>query len=390
VASAPYGAQEVGGGGANHQAMRRLLAAVAAVSLGLAAPAAGAPVVGDRAAGPTAGGFATDNFEYVTHVPLANDTAGARIFGRYMYLTTSRGLNIYDISDPAAPALTGTAVLPQQPYFGEEDPDTNGKILLLNADVVDVEDKTNPTVIGSHDADQHTISCILDCTYAYGSEGAIVDLRDPTKPKVVGDWAKGTPAAGGGHDVTEIKPGLIVTSTQPIMYLDARKNPTKPKVLALGSNEDKRFIHSNLWPRSGKERFLLVGGETVGPQCGENAGAFMTWDTKNWKKTKSFKMVDEYRVKNGLFTDGDAPANLFCTHWFETHPKYRNGGLVAMAWYEHGVRLFDISSQGKIKEAGYFVPYAGSTSAAYWANNEILYSVDYNRGLDVLRYTGKP
>lgn len=370
--------------------MRRLLAIVAVMSLGLVAPASGAPAVGSGTGGPTLGGFASENFEYVTHVPLANDTAGARIFGKYMYLTTSRGLNIYDISDPAAPALTGTAVLPQTPYFGEEDPDTNGKILLLNEHVVDVEDKSNPVAIATHDADQHTITCILDCSYAYGSEGAIVDLRDPTKPEVVGDWTRFVPPISNTHDVTEVKPGLVMTSTNPLVYLDARKDPTKPKVLAAAGTKDGAYMHANLWPRGGKERFLLVGSETLGPQCGQNSGAFMTWDTKGWEQTGTFKLTDTYRVSNGLYTDGDSPANLYCTHWFETHPKYRNGGLVAMAWYEHGTRLFDISSNGKITEAGYFIPYGGSTSAAYWANDEILYSVDYNRGLDVLRYTGKP
>lgn len=367
--------------------MRRLVAAVAAFSLAFIAPATGAPA---RGAGPTVGGFASDNFEYVTHIPFANDTAGARIVGKYMYVTTSRGLSIYDISNPENPVLTGTALLPQNPYFGEEDPDTNGKILLLNEHVIDVEDKTNPVLLADHTADQHTMTCILDCTYAYGSEGAILDLRDPTKPKVVGDWTKIAPPVSNTHDVTEVKPGLIMTSTNPLVYLDARKDPLRPKVLAMAGTEDRAYMHANLWPRSGKERFLLVGSETMGPQCGPNAGAFMTWDTKNWEKTRTFKLTDTYRVKNGLYTDGQSPANLYCTHWFDPHPKYRNGGLVAMAWYEHGTRLFDISRNGKITEAGYFIPYGGSTSAAYWANDEILYSVDYNRGVDVLRYTGPP
>lgn len=60
-----------------------------------------------------------------------------------------------------------------------------------------------------------------------------------------------------------------------------------------------------------------------------------------------------------------------------------------MGWYEHGTRFLDVSSQGKIKEVGYFLPVGGSTSAAYWLNKEIVYSVDYNRGLDILRFTGK-
>ena len=101
-------------------------------------------------------------------------------------------------------------------------------------------------------------------------------------------------------------------------------------------------------------------------------------------------MIDEYFIGTGLPTEGKLPAAQFCAHWFETHSTYRNGGLVAMAWYEHGTHFMDISSTGKISEVGYFLPAAGSTSAVYWINDEILYTVDYNRGIDILRYTDKP
>lgn len=336
--------------------------------------------------------FASDNVEYVGYVPLENDTAGARVVGKYLYITTSRGLTIYDLSDPESPQRLGSTVLFQEPYFAEEDVDTNGEILLIGAlgtlHVIDVEDKSNPTVIAELDgADEHTISCVLDCTWAYGSGGVIVDLRNPTKPKIAGDWGKGAPATGG-HDVTEVAPGMILTSTQPMMLLDARRNPAKPKVLALGANEDQRFIHSNLWPNQMKDRFYLAGGESGGPQCNEQDGAFMTWDTSKWKSSKTFTMIDEYRVKNGLYTDGDSPANLFCMHWFDTHPDYRNGGMVAVAWYEHGTRLLKVNSKGKIKEAGFFIPAGGSTSAAYWVTDKIIYTADYNRGIDIIRVTG--
>lgn len=352
---------------------------------------AAAPVT---SAGPTLGGFASDNVEFVKHIPINTDSSGGRIVGKHFYTTTQRGLMIYDISEPTDPQLLSLEPLPQEPQFAEEDLDTNGEIALVGTlgtlFVIDVEDKTNPEVIGELDgADEHTISCLLDCTYAYGSGGAIVDLRDPAKPKLVGDWGKGMPGQDG-HDVTEVAPGLVVTSTQPIMFLDALKDPVKPKLLALGSNKDGRFIHGNLWPRRGKDKFLLVGGETFGPTCDESDGAFMTWDATKWRKTRTFTMIDEYRVSNGLQTEGNSPYNQFCAHWFQTHPTYRNGGLVAMGWYEHGVRFLDVSSKGQIKEIGYFLPYAGTTSAVYWVTDEILYTVDYTRGIDILRFTGKP
>lgn len=370
--------------------MRKLIAASAAALMLAAAPVAQAVDADGLAPGP--GYFASDNVEYVGYVPLENDTAGARIVGKNLYITTARGLTIYDLSDPVAPERMGSVILFQEPYFAEEDVDTNGKILLIGAlgtlSVVDVEDKSNPVVIGEVDgADNHTISCVLDCRWGYGSEGVIVDLRDPTKPKIAGNWAEGSPASGGGHDVTEVAPGMVLTSTQPMMLLDARKNPTKPKVLALGSNKDGRFMHSNLWPNEMKDRFFLAGGESSGPTCDENDGAFMTWNTANWKKTKTFTMIDEYRVKNGIYTDGDSPANLYCMHWFDVNPSYRNGGLVSVAWYEHGTRFLDITSKGQIEEAGYFIPAGGSTSAAYWVTKDILYTADYNRGIDIIRVT---
>ena len=188
---------------------------MALAALSWQASSTGAPL--DNGPGP--GFFASDNVEWVTSLPIHADGVGARIVGKYMYLTTERDLTIYDISKPAAPVRVGMLpfVPPQEFYFPEEDVDTNGKILLSGSsgtlNVIDVKNKANPKVIGSVDgADEHTISCVLDCTYGYGSEGVIVDLRKPTQPKIVGDWTK-SGTGRGGHDVTEVAPGLVVTST---------------------------------------------------------------------------------------------------------------------------------------------------------------------------------
>lgn len=352
----------------------------------LAGPTAGA--VTDLQMGPTAGGFASDNVEHVAHIPINLDSAGARLLGDYFYITTSNGLTIYDVSEPEAPQRLGFLPMVQQPYFAEEDVDTNGKILLISTfnglNVVDVEDKSNPVVIGEVPGlDEHTFSCILDCKWAYGSEGAIVDLRDPTAPEQVGDWTEGL-NIGNTHDVTEVKPGFVLTSTQPLYLLDARK-PDVPKVLAK-SEQKPDYMHASVWPNKMKDRFFLAGTESMGPTCDESDGALLTYSTADWKKTRSFKIIDEFRVANGLPTDGDAAANLYCTHWFDVRPGFRNGGEVAMGWYEHGTRFFRIDGKGKIEEIGYFLPYAGSTSATYWINKNIVYAVDYNRGIDILRF----
>jgi hypothetical protein len=354
-------------------------------------------------AGPGPGYFATDNVEWITNIPIDTDTAGAHVLGHYFYLTTARDLEIFDTSNPESPQRLGILPMPQTPQFSQEDPDTNGKILLVNSlvsqdggapsssifYVIDVEDKSNPAIIGRlTGAGSHTTSCVLDCTYAYNSNGQIIDLHDPKNPKLVGDWSKGTPSEGGGHDVTEVAPGLIVTSTTPMMLLDARKDPIHPKLLALGSPPKGEYMHGNLWPHGATDRYLLFGSEGTG-NCDAGNSGFMTWDTKGWKKTHSFKLVDEYYLNNGLPTDGNSPYNSFCTHWFDPHPTYRNGGLVAIAWYEHGTRFLRISPEGKISSEGYFLPVGGSTSAAYWITDDIVYTADYQRGIDILRFTGK-
>ena len=372
--------------------MKRSLGALTVVGLLLLTGTVG-DTIQPAEAQPLPAYFSTDNVELVGSLPEETDSAGGRILGKYFYMTTSRGLSIFDISEPTAPQKVGSLPLPQEPQITEEDPDTNGKILLVGAlgtlNVIDVSDKTAPAIVGTLDgADNHTISCVLDCTYAYGSDGVIVDLRDPANPKLVGDWLKGMPASGS-HDVTEIAPGEIVASSQPILYLDARDDPTKPEVVAVGANEDQRFIHANLWPHKGDDDFLLVGGETVGNCDDAGSGAFMVWDARTVGATRTFKMIDEIRMVNGNPSEGNAVANSFCSHWFTTHPTYRNGGLVATAWYEHGTRFFQVTGEGKIKEVGWFIPVAGATSGAYWVNDRILYAVDYQRGIDILRYTGK-
>lgn len=343
-------------------------------------------------AGPGIGAFASPGVELVGHVPLNYDSSGGRIVGRKFYLSTTRDFRVYDIADPEAPVLLGSIPLIQEPQFGEEDLDTNGKIALVESlgtlNVIDVTTPSAPAIVAELDGpDYHTVTCVLGCRYAYGENGLIVDLRTPRAPKVVGNWATGT-GVESVHDVTEVKPGLIVTSSIPMLLLDARADPAHPKVRARASTRDGRFIHANRWPRRMADRFLLAGGETVGPDCASaDAGAFMTFDASKWRRTGTFKMLDDYRVKNGPPSDGWWPYGQFCAHWFTEHPRFRNGGLVAMAWYEAGVRFLEVSRTGSITEVGHIIVPGSVASAAYWVTDEIVYVLDYVRGLDIIRFT---
>jgi hypothetical protein len=348
--------------------------------------------------GPSPGGLSSDNVEWVRHIPLAQDGVGGRLIDGWFYANDQNKIMIFDIKNPEDPQMVGSLPMPQEIYLSREDLDGNGEILVVpntftgSLNIVSTEDKTNPQIIGELEgATSHTSSCVLNCRYVYNSNGQIIDLRDPANPKLAKEkWGEGMPATSA-HDVEEVAPGRVLTASRPVMLLDVRKDPLHPKLLAVGEQpEDGRFIHTPRWP-GGKDKFLLLAGETnVKPQCDESSAAFMTWDATTWKKDHTFRMIDEYRASNGTYADGNPPADLSCsTHWHEAHPAFHNGGLVVSAMFEHGARFIDVSSRGKISEIGWFLPFAGSTSAVYWITDEIAYTLDYNRGIDVLRWTGK-
>ncbi len=386
--------------------------------------------------------IASDNVELVQAIKSPTGlTAGARVVGNRLFVTSSKDLEIFDISKPEAPKMMG--LIESNIQFENEEVPTNGKLLGISSDLLnsspecltappaglpavsssrtgaggclrlyDVRDpakvKELPAVPGAGD---HTSTCVLDCTYFYGSSGTITDARDVFAPggqaKIVGNWKTALEAQGFSftppgatskvtcHNLNETRPGVLVTSCNPISVISV--NPEdggsilKPKVLVTGTtpNEPARFIHSARWPNAGTDRLALVGGETnFEPQCGSTNGAFMTFDATTPGK---FKLIDEIRPVNGSYLDSNPPAQVLgCSvHWFEEHPTFRDGGLVALAEYENGTRFLQIQSDGKIKEQGFFIPLGGSTSAPHWApNSDILYAIDYERGIDVLRYKG--
>lgn len=345
--------------------------------------------------GASAGGYSSPNVDFVKNFPQHTDSAGARKVGNYFYITTERDLTIYDVSEPVNPVQVGHLVLPElgQPVFTEEDPDTNGRILLVSNGgflmVIDVSDKSAPKVLSMLDnADDHTVTCVLDCSWVYGSEGTIVDLRNPAAP-VLSPHNWQTQDIESEHDVTEVSPGVVLTSTQPLKLLDARQDPEHPVVLGSTERKPGVFTHANLWPRGGTDDYLLVGGEAVGPGCHEDDSAsFSTWDAREWRETGEVKLVDQFRISPGLVTEGRAPDSSFCVHWFDEHPYYKNGGLVSIAWYEHGTHFLKVAKDGKISEVGWFLGGGGQASAAYWIDERTVYVADYIRGLDVLRFTG--
>jgi hypothetical protein len=247
----------------------------------------------------------------------------------------------------------------------------------------------------------------------YGSAGSITDLTGVLGPshtatKLGTNWisylkSKGYPFYASCHNQLEVRSGIILTACNPMYVLSVRKQDgasvTTPKVLGAADylsapDDQKRFVHSGEWAQGGTDRIMLSGGETnFQPECGELNGAFSTFLVGGTASRPTFTFADQVRPVAGNYLDGNPPQGTFhlgCSvHWFEPQPSFKNGGVVAMASYENGTRFKKIDPDGKISEVGFFEPLGGSTSAPHWASDgRTVYAIDYQRGIDVLRWNG--
>jgi hypothetical protein len=54
------------------------------------------------------------------------------------------------------------------------------------------------------------------------------------------------------------------------------------------------------------------------------------------------------------------------------------------------VRFLQIKRDGSIVEQGFFAPLGGSSSSPKWApSGDVAYSLDYDRGIDIVRWKGQ-
>lgn len=381
---------------------------------------------------PTPGGWVSGALEYLETIPTEGAGASdATLLGDRLYVSSFRGFSIYDVSDPLDPVQLSSE--PLVPALFNEQPQTNGEILLLSRDsrftpsgtplppvggvldVWDVRDSRNPVKLGEYESSRppgqrdHIWACVLDCSYAYSAGGTILDLSDPAAPtRAAADWTSVAPYRLM-HHITEITPGILFVGAVPSYLLDAR-DPLEPRVLTRFeppvTSIDVGFMGESIpartaWPNAEVDgfeglrgdRYALLSMETpfTGPCDGEDDGQFVTYDTTRWR-TQGFAIADSYRLgTNGTYRDGNPPANVVgCSAYgFAARPGYGpTGRQVAVVFFEHGVRLLEIDQQGAISEAGGFTPHAGASAAPIWISEDVLYAIDLNRGIDILRVRG--
>jgi hypothetical protein len=374
--------------------------------------------------GPGVGGFMSDNVTYVGTIPLDSPGVGGRMLkvGNQMrfYVTGLKGLTIYDVTNPALPVPIGAF-----PFYHAQNEDVDvsddGKRVIISADgsllvpvapqstgvhVIDTSNLSNIREVGSIGDSNHTSTCAdPKCEWIYGSSGNIYDARNPAAIARLGRWK---PNSGSAHALNRDDSGLMVSDSNPRFVLDPRTDPANPTVLTDGSrvaSKDNSLQHNNVrpnalqWtPREADEGAalpmrpgeLLIGNSesNLNNSCSDLPGGLSTWNMANFERGAQMQQLDTFLPDNGDYSDGSPPINgLGCSgHWF----TYRNG-MAAAAWYEHGIRFFKIDeTNGDITQAGFFNPVATEAGAAHWvadaAGNEYVYSVDYARGIDIIKF----
>jgi hypothetical protein len=184
---------------------------------------------------------------------------------------------------------------------------------------------------------------------------------------------------------------------------DGPTNPANPGAETTYDPENAKdtvndFIHHNALRPGGGETVLIAEEDLYNrrvsnmPGGCEVQGSFQTWRVASGQ----LKLLDTWKTEfNELLTDADqdpwggdiVPTMGLCSaHYFD-----ERDGLVAIAWYEQGVRLLNIEDPTSIEQVGYWMGTGGATWATYWSPTakDILYAVDPKRGVDVLRVRRK-
>jgi hypothetical protein len=410
--------------------------------------------------------FASDNVAFEARFHEHFGSAGGQMTSNdwedgaeFFVVTDPRGLYTYDVSDPKSPVQLGMVLLPQSQSttnvaLGQEDPSTDGKLVLMDGmdvatnergmQIVNIEDPTNPVIVGSYGGSDHTWTCVSDvatgngCAYAYGRSNNIIDIREPATPTKIGTgWKSATGEGGYAHDLTEIRPGLVMHAGAEPVLMDTT-DPENPVLLShvtlfdhASPNDDLYPMqrkwstfgyHSVEWANQGTDNFLVMGTEiapgSAGDDCSADESVIETWDatpiiaafeqmetlkadgsTHEEARTAvfddgtkvKFVRIDSYQAEGtGSAVTGEAPSNaLYCAHWMEPNPSWDNGGVLAVGYYNRGARFVNVNSDGMMTEAGWFTGADAYAGSAQWADDNTVYVMDYVRGMDVISFTGE-
>lgn len=324
----------------------------------------------------------------------AGPIVGAAQLDGYLYITTPDRLAIYDVSDPVVPTLVGAATS-SRTIYGELI-STDGETLLTNngltggwLEIWNVEDKTNPVLVSTllGIGDEH-VSCLLECNWAYGSDGTIVDLRRPEKPQRRSQNWKEIVGLDRDfiHRVDEYRLGYMATAPRegPPALIQVTR-PLRPRIVArtkVPRHVPNAFLYSN-WARAGHDRYVITSSETQ--TCDDqHQGALISFDTRGWPRDRSFEIADTFKYRGRR--ESESQERTCRSYYFSLHTAFANGGLILLPNGLEGVRIVEMNRVGEMKQVDSFIPPISDVWLAFWIDEEIFYALNRTGEVYVLRY----
>ncbi|WSG19534.1 hypothetical protein OIE66_34310 [Nonomuraea sp. NBC_01738] len=398
-------------------------------------------------------GKSTQNVRHIANVPKSSPFKGAEAYntdlafqGDYAYQGNYQGFTIYDIKNPAKPAVVSRVACPG----AQNDVSVRGNLLFLSVDesmsgdscksefgsptdkkswegirIFDIRDKSRPkyikaveTACGSH---THTLvpdkkgtsvylyvssygpgSILAECKPPHDKISIVkVPLNKPTAAKVVATpvlFPDGgnedqdgllTPTTGC-HDITVFpKKNLAAGACMGDGILMDISDREKPKVTARVTDDNFAFWHSATFNNTGSKVVFtdeLGGGgaATCVKSVGAERGADAVYDIQDGELVKKAY----YKIPR------HQSASENCVAHNGSLIPVKGKDIMVQAWYQGGVSIWDFTDSAKPAEIGYFDrgplksrDLGGSWSAYYY--NGHIYSSDIQKGLDVLRISDK-
>ncbi len=303
-------------------------------------------------------------------------------------------LNVWDVSNPAQPALTQTLFVDAR-TVNDVKVRADGQLALITHEgsndglngvtLLGLADPARPTVFGRYTAglESGIHNAWLEGDYAYlvldgtGNGLRILDVSDPSSPTTVASYYAGSSFL---HDVY-VRDGLAFLAHwgAGLVILDVGNgvrggSPTNPVEVGRVSNLDGETHNAWYWPEAG---YVFVGEEDF-----SSPGIMHVIDVHDLSAPRE---VATFRLP------GTTPHNF----WLD-----EDTGVLYLAWYTNGLRALDVNGtllgdldrQGR-EIFGEVYDGAGSGCASVqgtcsWApqlHDGLLYVSDMNKGLVVLR-----
>jgi len=159
-------------------------------------------------------------------------------------------------------------------------------------------------------------------------------------------------------------------------------------VLAKSDTPDDHRFHTAMWPQGGDDRFVLTSFETnATPNCQAGSGEFAVFDATRWRETGKFKEISTYVSRTDVLQRRPTGQRARLLAALVQRPaelaRRRRGRAGA---YDNGTQFLRVSGDGKPTEIGYAVLPGTEASGAYWVSCDVVYTVDYTRGVDILKF----